>query len=225
MQAVILAAGRGERLMPLTDKTPKPLLKIAGKPILEHNLLQLPESVDEIILVVHYLKDRIKDYFGNKFDGKEITYVEQKELLGTAHALWSAKDYLREDRFVSMMGDDFYSKEDISECMKYDLCVLVKEAEGPRHFGIVKTKTNGFLESIDDDFSPGPKSNLVNIGFFVLDKRIFKYDMVRISTGEFGLPQTVAKMARDYPIKVVKANFWFPISNLEDLKRAEELFL
>lgn len=211
--------------MPLTEKTSKPLLKIAGKPILEHNLLQLPESVDEIILVVHYLKDQIKDYFGNKFDGKKIIYVEQKELLGTAHALWSAKDYLREDRFVSMMGDDFYSKEDISECMKYDLCVLVKEAEGPRRFGIVKTKTNGFLESIDDDFSPGSKSNLVNTGFFVLDKRIFKYDMVRISTGEFGLPQTIAKMARDYPIKVVKANFWFSISNLEDLKRAEELFL
>lgn len=225
MQAVILAAGRGERLRPLTDKTPKPLLKIAGKPILEHNLLQLPQEIDEIILVVHYLKDQIKDYFGNKFDGKKIIYAEQKELLGTAHALWSCRNYLKDGKFLVMMGDDLYSKNDIKRCLKYDLCVLVKEVEGPRRFGIVKTKTNGFLESMDDDFSPGLKSNSVNIGFFVLDKRIFKYDMVRISTGEFGLPQTVAKMARDYPIKVVKANFWFPISNLEDLKRAEELFL
>ena len=223
MQIVILAAGEGIRLRPLTENTPKPMLKIAGKPILEHNLLQLPEEVDEIILVVKYLKDQIENYFGNEFQGKKIAYVEQEENLGTAHALRVCKDFLKDGKFISMMGDDLYSKKDISECIKHDLCVLAKETDGPKRFGVIEIKENGFLKDIADDFS-GLESNFVNTGLFVLDKRFFDYEMVRVSSGEFGLPQTVSKMAKDYPIKVVKADFWFPISNLEDLKKAEELF-
>lgn len=224
MQAVILAAGRGNRLRPLTDKTPKPLLKVAGKPILEHNLSQLPFQVDKIFIVVNYLKEQLKDYFGNEFNGKKITYVEQKKILGTAHALWCCKDFLKEGKFIAMMGDDLYSSKDILKCMKYDLCVLAKKLEGPKRFGVVKVNKNNFLEDIADDFSPSLENNdLVNIGFFVLDKRIFNYGMAHLSTGEFGLPQTVGRMAKDCQIKVVKANFWFPISRLEDLKKAEKL--
>lgn len=224
MQAVILAAGRGNRLRPLTDKVPKPLLEVAGKPILEHNLSQLPPEVDEVILVVNYLKEQFKNYFGNEFNGRRITYVEQKEMLGTAHALWCCKDFLKDGKFISMMGDDLYSKKDISECIKHDLCVLAKDIEAPQRFGIIKTKTNGFLEQIEDDFSSGAESNLVNIGLFVLDKRFFDYEMVRLSRGEFGLPQTVGRMAKDYPVKVVRATSWFPIACPEDLRRAEELY-
>lgn len=225
MQAVILAAGKGIRLRPLTENTPKPMLKIAGKPILEHTLLQLPEEVDEVILVVGYLKEQIKNYFGNEFFGKKIIYVEPEENLGTAHALRSCKDFLKDNKFISMMGDDLYSKKDISECIKYDLCVLVRELDDSRRFGAIKVNQDGILERIEDDFSSGTGSNLVNIGLFVLDKRFFDYEMVRVSTGEFGLPQTVSKMAKDYPVKVVKASFWFPISRPEDLKKAEEFFL
>lgn len=226
MQAVILAAGRGERLRPLTDKIPKPLLKVAGKPILEHNLDQLPPQVEEVIIVVGYLKEKIKNYFGNEFNGRKIIYVECKKRRGTGHALMLCKDFLKDDKFISMMGDDLYSKKDILKCIKYDLCVLAKEIKGPGRFGVVKVDKNDFIECItDDDFSSGTGSVLVNIGLFVLDKRIFDYEMIRLSSGEFGLPQTVGRMAKDYPIKVVKATSWLPIGYPQDLKKAEDYIL
>ena len=87
MQAVILAAGEGTRLRPLTYQTPKPLLKVAGKPILQYNLEYLEGLVDEAILVIGYKGDQIKDYFGMQFQGLSIRYVHQKERLGTANAV------------------------------------------------------------------------------------------------------------------------------------------
>lgn len=223
MQAVILAAGRGKRLRPLTDKTPKPLLKVAGKPILEHNMNQFPPQVKEVIIVVNYLKEQIKDYFGKKFNGKKISYVEPKERLGTAHALRACKDYLKDEKFIAMNGDDFYSQQDMLKCLDYDFCILAKEVKSPGRFDIVKLGRDNFLKDIIMS-SPGGEGSLINIGFYVLDKRFFDYEMVRLPNGEFGLPHTIAKMAKDYPIKVVKASSWFPVGCIEDLNRAEKLY-
>lgn len=224
MQAVILAAGRGERLRPGTDKTPKPLLKVAGKSILEHNLDQFPPQVKEVIIVVNYLKEQIKNYFGKEFNGKKISYVEQKERLGTAHALRVCKEYLKDEKFIVMNGDDFYSQQDMLKCLNYDLCILAKEVESPGRFDIVKLGKDNFLKNIITS-SPSAKDNLINIGFYVLNKRFFNYQMVRLPNGEFGLPHTIAKMAKDYPIKVVKASSWFPIGCPEDLIEAENYIL
>ncbi len=224
MQAVILAAGRGERLKPLTDKTPKPLLKVAGKPILEHNLYRLPSQVKEVILVVNYLKEQIKDYFGEEFGGKKISYIEQKEMLGTAHALWTCKDYLKNEKFIAMNGDDFYCQEDMLKCVDYDLSILAKEVKRPGRFDIIKTDKNYFLKDIVEN-SPGENGNLINIGFYVLNKKLFDYKMIRLANGEFGLPHTIAIMARDYPIKVIKATSWLPIGYPEDLEKAEKWHL
>lgn len=222
MQAVILAAGRGRRLRSLTDEIPKPLLKVAGKPILEYNLNQLPSQIEEVIIVVNYLKEQIKDYFGEEFNGRKIRYVEQKQRLGTAHALWACKDYLKDNKFLVMMGDDLYSKRDILECIDYDLCVLAKEMENPKRFGVLETDKDDFLKDIIE--SPvDSKNNLANTGLYVLDKRIFDYEMVVLPSREFGLPQTIAKMVEDYPVKVKKANFWFPIGYPEDLEKAKQV--
>lgn len=221
MQAIILAAGRGERLRPLTDKAPKPLLKVAGKPILEHNISQLPSKVNEVILVVNYLKEQIEDYFGKEFNGKKISYIEQKEIKGTAHALWACKDYLKDEKFIAMNGDDFYCQEDMLKCLDYDFCVLAKEIQNPKHCAALEIDENNFLKNIIENCD-NPKSSLVNTGFCILDKRIFDYDMVHWSDKEFGLPQTIVKMSKDYPVKVIKARCWFPIGYPEDLKKAEE---
>ena len=223
MQAVILAAGRGERLRPLTDRTPKPFLKVAGKSILEHNISQLPSQVDEVILVVNYLKEQIKDHFGQEFNGKKITYIEQKELKGTAHALWVCKDCLKDKKFIAMNGDDLHFQKDMLRCIDYDLCVLAKEIKNLKHCASLEASKDNFLEDIIENYS-NPKSNLVNIGFYVLDKRIFDYEMVRWSDKEFGLPQTIVKMSKDNPVKVEKATYWFPIGCPDDLKKAKEFY-
>jgi len=83
MKAIILAAGEGTRLRPFSNTKPKPMIKIFGKPILEHNIEKIYQSVDEIIIVVKYKKEVIQNYFQDNYKGTKITYQEQNEQKGT----------------------------------------------------------------------------------------------------------------------------------------------
>jgi len=107
MQAVILAAGEGIRLRPLTLDKPKPLVKIDGKTLLEHNLDQLIGLIDEVILIIGYKGDMIKEYIGSEYQSMKIKYIEQKEQLGTGHALMQAKKLIK-GKFLVLMSDDLY---------------------------------------------------------------------------------------------------------------------
>src|SRR3989339_2265598 len=120
MQAIILAAGRGTRMKELTDDLPKSLLPINGRPIIEYALENLPDIISEIILIVGYKSKMIKDHLGDNYLGKPIKYIEQKELNGTAGALWAARDLVK-DKFLVMYGDDFYSKKDLEKLVANDL--------------------------------------------------------------------------------------------------------
>ncbi|HID90615.1 TPA: nucleotidyltransferase family protein, partial [Candidatus Bathyarchaeota archaeon] len=100
MRAVILAAGKGERLYPLTLTTPKPLLPVGGKPLVDHLLCSLREvGIKEALLVVHHLADQIKAYLGDTRSGVDLRYEVQKEVLGTADALSSAELYVGDEPF------------------------------------------------------------------------------------------------------------------------------
>src|SRR3989344_4411739 len=114
MQAVILAAGLGTRMGNLTKNTPKPLLLTGGKTILERNLEALPDEIGEVVLVVGYLGGQIREKIGQSFAGKKITYVEQKELKGTGHALMQCKDALH-GSFLVFYVDDLHDRADFSE--------------------------------------------------------------------------------------------------------------
>ena len=108
MQTVILAGGRGTRLLPATDNMPKPMVMIGEKPFLEYLILMLKRnSLKKILLCVGYLGDRIEDYFGDgKRLGIEIKYSREKELLGTGGALKLASDLLDEE-FLLLYGDSY----------------------------------------------------------------------------------------------------------------------
>src|SRR3989338_8305110 len=115
MQAIILAAGRGERMGALTDNTPKALLEVAGKTLLEHKFDALPYDVDEIILIVVYMGSKILDRFNGRYKDKHILYVEQENPKGgTAEALWNAKSVLH-DSFLVMNRDGIYALEDMAK--------------------------------------------------------------------------------------------------------------
>lgn len=220
MQAVILAAGEGLRLKPLTNEIPKCLLKVGKKAVIEHILSQLPKEVGEIIIVVGHLKEQIKKYLGNNFGGRRIRYIEQKERLGTGHALFVCKEILEDKKFLVLMGDNLYLKKDIENCLRRDLCVLAYRVEALEHFGLLKIE-EGVLGGIIE----GPKFSagaLINCGLYILDKRIFNYPLAPIGEKEYGLPQTIVKMSRDYPVKIEKASFWMSINTLQDLKQADK---
>jgi len=97
MKAVILVAGKGTRLQPLTDNTPKPMLSVAGRPLLEWMILRVKEAgIHEMLLVTNYLEDQVKEYFKDgSAHGVKISYKTQKETLGTANAFYQAKDFVR----------------------------------------------------------------------------------------------------------------------------------
>lgn len=227
MKCLILAAGRGVRMLPLTYETPKPMLPVLGKPILSYTLEFLPKIIDEVIFVIGYLGKQIKDFFGDNYGGRKISYITQEKFLGTGHALFLAKDFLINERFLVLYGDDFYGKRDLEKCVKHDLCLLTKYLADPGRFGFLKMDEKGnlteiielSLEPIDCHLKVYP----IFTGASVLDSRIFCYDLVKLKNKEeYGLPQTVVKMALDVPIFLEKADFWLPVGNPEDLKIVED---
>jgi NDP-sugar pyrophosphorylase family protein len=221
MQAVILAAGRGKRMKNLTDEIPKPMLKLKGKPILEHKINMLPKEIDEIIIVIGYCGDHIIRHFKRYFAGRRIIYVYQDKMNGTGGALHLAKSVLR-DRFLVIMGDDLYHKKDLKRMLRHDLAILGHEVEDVTKFGIIKTNKNGYMIEVVEKPKKS-KDKLASTAVYMLNKKFFDYDLVPIGGGEFGLPQTFAKMAKEYKIKVEKATMWHAIGSPEDLKSAEKV--
>ena len=210
----------------LTEATPKALLEVAGKPILQYAFDALPDSVDEVIVVVGYMGAAIQQRFGGEYKGKRIMYVEQGVLDGTAGALWRAKDILK-DRFVVMMADDIYSREDIESCIATENWVmLVEKLEHMQSGGCVRLDAHGNIKSIDEGDHKG-NEGIINTNLFVLDTRLFDFPLIPKAVGseEFGLPQTILPAAKEsgVPFTTVKATSWIQIVVPEDLQKAEEI--
>lgn len=217
MQAVILAAGLGLRLRPLTKTTPKVLIPIGGKPLIEHTLAALPEAIDELIVVVHHLGSQIQAYLGERRNGCRIRYVTQGELLGTGHALHAARDLLH-GTFLVCNGDDLYRRADLERMVERDLAILFCDLEHPVRAGAPICDADGRFVEIRED----TETMLVNAGCYVLDERFFRYPLVKLNgREEYGLPQTIVSMAREHSVTTIRTNFWIPVGTPEELARAE----
>lgn len=221
MQCVILAAGKGTRLRPLTENTPKPLVKVGGKTLLDHIVGSLPSSITELIIVTGYLEDQIKDHCGEEFHGRKVKYITQEEQKGTGHALWLCKEHLK-GRFLFMFADDLHGKDDIARATSYTRSMLTLTTQTPERFGIVVRHPDGTLAEIIEKPKHAP-SNLASTGVMVLDDHIFKYELKTETNGEFYLTDVIADYARDYPVAVVEQNLWIPIGYPDDVERAERL--
>jgi NDP-sugar pyrophosphorylase family protein len=221
MQTVILAAGLGKRLRPLTNNLPKPMVLLGGKPILEYTLSILPEEVDEVIIVVGYLSEKIKKYFGSSFGRLKIIYAEQPEPKGTADGLLKAKPFLHGGYFLLIHADDLFHRDDLKKCVLSDEpAILVKEIAHPERFGVCLVDKNNQLLDILEKVE-NPPTNLANIGVYLLNQKIFNVPPGKTPNGELNLAMQIGKWAKQTTIKVIKAKFWHPIGYPEDLKPAE----
>ena len=184
MKAVILAAGKGTRLNPITTLRPKPMIPIGGKPLLEHTLLNLRSvGVQEILIIVGYKEEIIKNYFGNglsKFNLK-IEYVTQLEHLGTSHAVGFAKDFVGDEDFFLMYGDlltDPLVFKDVLEIYKISSCegiISLFEVNNPQEYGIISLNKEAYVEKITEKPSADLNlGNLANAGIFIFNPSIFK---------------------------------------------------
>ena len=217
MKAVVLAAGKSTRTWPLTLTRPKPLLMVANKTLIEHNLDQLQELVKEVIIIIGYKKDMIKEKLKD-YKKIKIRFVEQKRQLGTAHALVQIKEKL--GRFILLMGDDLYFKQDIKRCLRYSYSVLGKPVPDYKNFGILIVRNNVVKDIVEkpSEFI----SNLANTACYVLDDEIFSVikRLKKSVRKEYELTDAI-KHLLSYGIRCVLAKQWFPIVYPPDLLKAD----
>jgi len=174
-QAVILAAGEGQRLRPFTVNRPKAMISIADKPILQYIVEALARNgIRDVILVVGYRKEQVFDFFGSgeKY-GVRIAYATQEKQLGTAHALNKVKDMVQ-DEFLVLPGDNLIESGTLADFVEYGPeAVLVKRVENPQRYGVVDAAADEVLRITEKPVDAG--SNLVNTGIYAFNKDIFKY--------------------------------------------------
>ncbi len=196
MKAVILAAGEGSRMRPLTNNRPKVMLPVAGKPIIEHLLVNLIKAdCKEFIFVVGYRSERVKHYFYDGLPwGVHIDYCHQPEAVGTADAVERLKDMVG-DRFLVVNGDSIFTPQDLKEFLdKPDAKMGVAKVSDSLGLGVIET--NGRSITRIHEKTDSPPTNLANAGLYSFTSDIFKaINMLPPSIrGEYELPDAIQKL-------------------------------
>lgn len=205
-------------MQPLTLTQPKPLVEVSGRPLLTHILDAIPQEIDSFVFVVHYRKEQIQEYFGDAYQGKPITYVDQTVANGTGGALFAAQPLLH-DRFMVMLADDLHGSSALNALAQEECAILGALSQEPQHFGVLTISPSGTLVDIEEK-PVHPKSSLINTGAMVLDERIFSYRQPPVQ-GEVRLTDMVTALAHDVPVKVVEQPLWCPVGKPEDIIRGE----
>ena len=187
MKCVILAAGRGVRMMPLTTKIPKPLLKVKGKALIDYVLDSLPGEVDELIVVVKYLKEQIIDHVERKSWFKTVTYVTGSSK-DNVHSFLNTRKYLRDERFLLIYGDEMPSLESVRRCLNEDLSILtfndgIYDGVMVLNTDIFRCKTTtGLFKDMVDRFVKKHKVALIEANDFVGEVNTPE-DLERVNNG------------------------------------------
>jgi len=232
MKSVILAAGEGTRLRPLTEDKPKGMVEVDGQPILTHCLEQLAElGTDEFILVVGYMKEEIIDHYGDAFEGIPITYTHQRDQKGLAHALLTVEEHVDDD-FMLMLGDNIFSANlrDVIRRQqedRADAAFLVEEVpwENADRYGVCETNPYGEITDVVEK-PDDPSSNLVMTGFYTFSPAIFPAcRLVQPSNrGEYEISEAIDLLIRSgRTIDAIPIDGWrIDIGYPEDREEAEQ---
>jgi NDP-sugar pyrophosphorylase family protein len=228
MKAVILCAGEGERLKPLTEITPKPLILINNKPILSYILDSLPNEINEVFIII---QKRHSDLFGDFL--KTINSNIKINLLyqdinkkGTYFALMTAKEYLMdEDKFLVLNGDDIFLKDDLEKLIK-----IPAPTYGLSYKKLNKRYRTCDLDEINNKIisfrkqkeSEEGKELPCFSGAFTLTKDFFSYSPVYYDGSEAGIPHTLFENRKDVSYLILKE--WLQINTIEDLDNAKIFF-
>lgn len=228
MDAIILAGGKGTRMQPLTANTPKPLLKVQGKPILEWSLLSLPNTVDRVLVVVNYLRERVDEYMRQQDIIRDYVLVEQQpQPMGTGHAIQCCQPHLKADTFLVINGDDLYSAASLGELAAKPLGILGALRDTSAKWGVLVTSGDDKLLRIHEKPAEGtyPLPVSVNAGAYKFDRRIFDHPIALSIRGEYEITDYVSYLATVTDFRIVQSTFWYPIGTPEDLSQAQNLDL
>jgi bifunctional UDP-N-acetylglucosamine pyrophosphorylase/glucosamine-1-phosphate N-acetyltransferase len=221
MQAIVLAAGRGERLRPLTETRPKVMLPVANKPIIAHVVEKLREAgIDEIALVVGYEKETIKRYFKDS-----VSYCYQKSAIGTGNAVYVARNFVSDDRFLVINGDLFFTSSLKDFVKSKELSIASYRVQDTSPFGKLKIE-GGDIVKLEEKV---PGYGFINAGIYLFDTRIFDAlkEIVPSPRGEYELTDAIQllinKKVRFKPYFL--DGFWKDIGYPWDLLEVNEFVL
>jgi len=230
MKALVLAAGRGTRMDHLTDDRPKPLINIKGKPFLHYVLESIRKAgIEDIGIVVGYKKEMVEEYFKSRSyssdPGLKLTFIDQKEQLGTGHAIKTGKQWSSGNGFVVMMGDNIYSPNDIKSISNDDAYCYAAgfKHEHPERFGVLMTSGN-HLDGIVEKPS-NPKSNMVNTGLYKFTPEIFSaLDRIgKSERGEYEITDAINLLCKDDKVRLIRIqDYWVNFGRPEDIPGVED---
>lgn len=228
MKAVVMAGGEGSRLRPLTIRRPKPMVPIAGKPVMEHILdLLKRHGITEVIVTVQYLASNIEDYFGNGSQfGMRITYSREDVPLGTAGSVKNAEEQLTEP-FLVISGDAL-TDYDLTDLISYHhekkslATLLLAHMPNPLDFGVIITNEDGHIAQFLEKPSWGEVfSDTINTGIYVLDPKIFSY-FEKDKPFDFSQELFPMMLKQGDPIYgyIASQGYWCDVGNLSEYMRA-----
>lgn len=224
-QAFVLAGGKGERLRPLTNDIPKPLVRVGGKPILQYNIEMLAlHGVKEIILATGYLHGKIEDYFGDGAQfGVRIIYSVEHEPLGTGGAVKSAEKIL-EEKFIMLNGDNI-ANFDLTKMQQTHAeenakaTIALVEVEDVSSYGVARLEGKKITEFVEKPSKESAPSTWVNAGAYVLEKEILSHIPRGFSLIEKNAFPALASDGKLFGYK--HKGYWFTTDTFERLERAE----
>lgn len=223
MQAVILAAGEGTRMRPLTETVPKPMLPVADRPLCAHTAdAAVDAGASELVIVVGYEADAVRTFFGERYRGVPVSFAVQERQRGTADAVRAARTRL-DGPFVVLNGDNLYDRGDVAELFDVAPSIAVIQVENPRNYGVVSTtsagdQVTGIVEKPDE-----PPSNLANAGAYAFPEAALEWlDVPQSERGEYELTDVVARMIESVDVTPVGLDRWLDVGRPWELLEANE---
>ncbi|MFW5703368.1 MAG: bifunctional sugar-1-phosphate nucleotidylyltransferase/acetyltransferase [Patescibacteria group bacterium] len=221
---IILAAGKGTRLYPLSETTPKPLMRIFGKSIIEHIIDSCHDELTEVIIIAGHQIERIKEHIGDSYRGLPVHIIEQTEQRGTGDGLARAREVIADQSFYACYGDAIYQPSMFSQLRNYPAGMLVKQMNDWSSYGVVVTKDDGTLQHIVEKPTEYV-SNLVNLGVFKFPPHFLDtFDQIEPSSrGEYELTDMIAAISSTMPFTVCQTDEdWLHVTYPWDLLTAAE---
>ncbi|MEO0734554.1 MAG: sugar phosphate nucleotidyltransferase [Bacteroidota bacterium] len=234
MKAILPVAGTGSRLRPLTYTQPKPLIPVAGKPIISFIVEQLIElDVEDFVFIIGYLGEKIQEYIQRTYPQLNTVFVHQEERMGSAHAIWLGREhYADADELIIFFGDAIIDADLQAFRDSKTSCIGVTTVEDPRKFGVVEMDQEGRIRRLIEKPTI-PKSNLAMVGCYKIREvdqfiEACSYNLennIR-SIGEYPLTDALARMHEwGTELTTLRVDNWFDCGRREILLETNAIFL
>ncbi len=221
MQAIVLAAGEGTRMRPLSGSVPKPMLPVAEEPLVAHTVRAAVEAgADELVLVVGYEANTVREYFGDEYAGIPVKYAVQEEQRGTADAVRSAREHI-DGQFAVLNGDNLYDTPAVKRLFEKAPSVGTYRVSDPSNYGVISKdgdRVTGIVEKPDD-----PPTDLANTGSYVFPEEARDWlDVGESERGEFEITDVVERVIDEHDTTAVEVDRWLDVGRPWELLEANE---